>query len=116
MSSFIFFLTIDFTDALFFLSDLDDSSRCFFTESHHFEFATKPAHTDVAQNWMLIANPAAWSEPHIDGGGYCTWVKPLTGSKLWYASATSRLPGADGLLPRKGGKWIEIFLNTQDEL
>ena len=77
---------------------------------------TRPLHTDLAQQWMLAALPGAFSEPHIDGGGYCTWVKMVAGSKVWWISQGLRDPVETGSFELEGPPWLEVVLSEGDEL
>ena len=75
---------------------------------------------DLGQQWMLAAHPGAFTDAHIDGGGYCTWVKCLTGSKVWMIA---RRQGGDDIQPERDGgfntddcDWLMVLLLEGDEL
>lgn len=92
------------------------------TEMEDGDLLSKPSLYDLAQQWMLAAHPGAFSDAHIDGGGYCTWVRCLNGSKLWWIA----VPDTEGVCtPEKEGgfslhskryKWVQVVLEEGDEL
>ena len=34
-------------------------------------------------SWVLVATAPAMSDAHIDAGKFCTFIQPISGSKLW---------------------------------
>lgn len=77
--------------------------------------------------WSLLANAGAYSDTHIDAGGYCTYMRCLLGSKLWLVakdpqdfqknpqSITEYVNSAEGWVEEKL-EWEYVFLGVGDEL
>ena len=78
-------------------------------------------------SWALVASAGATSEPHIDAGGFCTFVQVQFGQKIWYMAAdlsSESSAGRPQILPLDEdsninvGKfeWTRVVLNEGDVL
>ena len=68
-------------------------------------------------NWSLAANTSAFSEPHSDAAGFCTYVNIILGSKIWYIAPGKLCPDADGWDNSVlNHKWIPVHLRKGDQL
>lgn len=68
-------------------------------------------------NWSLAANTGAFSEPHVDAGGFCTYVNIICGTKVWYVAVAHPIPDEDGWDKCVAeATWIPILLKPGDQL
>ena len=99
--TFTFLLT-----ALFSFSMFDDLSKY----NHRWRsdgaaWETDPSSFDWAKNWMIASNMSSFSEPHIDAAGYCTTMKMLCGSKLWYLQCKQPSSVPSAIMPKYQQDW-----------
>ena len=67
--------------------------------------------------WSLAANTGAFSEPHMDAGGFCTYVNIICGSKVWYVAVGLPTPNEDGWdASVADSAWLPIQLDKGDQL
>ena len=104
---------------------MDDVSKYLHKEDSDHPFQTKLEHLDLATNWCLCAHEGAYSVAHMDASGFCTWIKIVKGSKIWWLSEEERrpLPGGSWDLggskigtTKDDNKWVELTLKARDEL
>lgn len=51
-----------------------------------YNFLTTLSTGDVGKRWFLASGAAAWSDWHSDAAGLCTFIKVVTGTRLWAVS------------------------------
>lgn len=54
---------------------------------------------------MIASNMSSFSEPHIDAAGYCTTMKVLCGSKLWFLQCKTPSDVPSAKMPKYQGDW-----------
>ena len=92
--------------SLFSFSAFDDISK----HNHRWRsdnerWETDPSPFDWAKNWMITSNMSSFSEPHIDAAGYCTTMKMLCGSKLWYLQCKQPSSVPSAIMPKYQQDW-----------
>lgn len=107
------YLTLTF---FHFISDFDDGLPDYATDHPQTEFDTKMP--SGAQAWGLAATAPAFSRPHGDASGLCTFLRMVLGMKLWMTA----LPKNGKTLPGKKGwnyddfVWQATLLKVNDDL
>ena len=97
-----------------YVSELQDGSSL--NERHMSGCRWATAYPANDFGWCLMAQAPAITECHVDGGGYCTYVSPVIGEKLWFVASGQPLTvGKKGYLPNRL-EWTAVHLKAHDDL
>lgn len=106
--------------------DFDDLSKYAFRKVERlnndtYEWVTDVDNKTLGKHWMLASNTSAWSDPHIDSAGFCTAIRIVAGSKLWFIGVPLRgepiFPLDDGAEWAVGkAMWTVLHLQPGDTL
>ena len=95
---------------------MNDTSKYLHRRDRRHTFTPKLSSIDKGETWMLAAHAGAYSGPHIDASGYCTWVRPIKGAKLWVICEKESISNDDEWTLEKEDTWVGILLEEGDVL
>lgn len=83
-----------------------------------YSFSTALSTGDVGKRWFLASGAAGWSDWHSDAAGLSTFIKVVTGTRLWAISHDDDIyPGTwteDRLLLRKSN--VDVIILRQGDV
>lgn len=98
--------------------DVDDGAELRASSESNYQWNSN--WPDGAYSWALLGSQCAVSQPHVDAGGFATYLEPAIGSKIWLI-ATERAdvdyPVFKGLeVDRTQYDWHVVYLRSGDGL
>lgn len=85
-------------------------------EGNECNYTSSVTAKDLAASWMMAANSGAYSSPHVDASGYCTWIKMVKGTKIWWLARDAQIASNPNVGWEQATEFYAIHLKQGDEL